>query len=632
MYIKEIKLTDWRAYASAVLSCAPLTVIRGANHSGKSSIAHAIQIALAGRSDGTDLKGAGASDKVRMGASKGEVGLTLQGAKDTVELTVAYSAKTGRRSQDATNAQFLGWMEQQQERLRCVLDTEYFTSQKDRQKNILASLVLPTKCEYDPEIIALARKHFAIMPEEVTPVAFLDDLYQVSFQERTKAKAALSAIHIPPQPPTPENPASSETIQTNLATLRKKAEKVAKKQAPGANDAAIARLTAQMEAAQEKLDAADKELSELRPMLTDIESDILTGPKLKEAQQAAGRRAFLNQLDEKASQLITERETQQEVQGMFREMLQERNCPTCRQTIPVEFIEAKIAEHKALETAAGNAYNGILEEKAALGEVEGAERALKAHSAALERQQQIKQEIAKHHKVFTDAMQEVSKKRNELDNLKAPAPATTENPFADTELSSLHDEIARWEGFLRSAITYEATLKQIEEATARRTAQQQTVNELERLVAYSGKDGLKAKLIEENVSSFLATVNGVLGAWGYSCSLSFEPYAFTVTGVSGVPLPAKELSGSEAMMFGIALQTAIAVWSKIRCVVIDKADTMIGAERGRLFKTLETLVTNGTLAQAIIMVSDERADAPAKAGAVFYLAQAGTLRRLDAAA
>jgi DNA repair exonuclease SbcCD ATPase subunit len=626
MYIKQITLTDWRAYASAVLSCAPLTVVRGANHSGKTSIAEAIQIALGGRSDTTDLKGAGASDNIRTGATKAEINLLLQGAKEEVELKVAYSNMTGRRSQNASSGPFLNWMEMQQERFRCVLSTDYFTSQKDRQKNILASLVLPTTAEYDPAMLELAMKHFQAAPNGVTPVAFLDNLYQLSFKARSEAKVALQAIYIPPQPPALAAP--SEAVDEKLSTLRKKAEKLAKKAAPGGNDAAIARLTAQIEALEEKLKAADEELSELRPTLADVEADILPAPKLKDVTGTAGRRAFLNQLDEKARQLTAEREAQREVQQMFRDMLSDPSCPTCKQTISPEFIKGKIAEHKALEEAAGLAYNGLLEEKAGLGDVEGSEGALKAHAEAVARKQQLTQEIAKHHKIFSEASLDLPKRRNELDNLKTQAPA---EDAPNAELEALHAEIAKWEGHLRSAITYEATLKQIEEATARRVAQQKTVDELEKLVAYSGKDGIKAKLIEENIAAFMGTVNSVLSAWSYSCALSFEPYAFTVTG-NGRTLPVKQLSGSEAMFFGIALQCAIAVWSKIRMVVIDKADTLVGAERGRLFQTLDALITNGTLAQAIVMMSSEQLDVRERPGTAFYFAQGGTVRKLDAIA
>ena len=66
MKITNIELKDFRNHESTELALAPLTIIKGKNNSGKTSIRHAIEIALTGRAEFTDRGGHGLFDALRV--------------------------------------------------------------------------------------------------------------------------------------------------------------------------------------------------------------------------------------------------------------------------------------------------------------------------------------------------------------------------------------------------------------------------------------------------------------------------------------------------------------------------------------------------------------------------------------
>jgi hypothetical protein len=156
------------------------------------------------------------------------------------------------------------------------------------------------------------------------------------------------------------------------------------------------------------------------------------------------------------------------------------------------------------------------------------------------------------------------------------------------------------------------------------------VSELETLCTFFGPKGVKAKLISEHIGAFTVKVNEVLAVWGYSAKLQIEPeYKFEVliTGKTAY-LPPKELSGFERKAFAVALQCAIAVFSKIKMILVDAADVMIDAQRNKLLGCVKLLTDNKTLDQAVIMLADKSKTAPKKDGVQFYFVEGGKIERL----
>jgi DNA repair exonuclease SbcCD ATPase subunit len=634
MRITKISLKDFRVYESETVTLdQPLSLFRGLNHSGKTSLAQAIKLALSKCADGTDPRGAGALDKVRLGANKAIIETVIEGKQGLVTLTTQYGpGKTGRTQKIATTpesekvaAGFDKYLDANQERLSCVLDSQYFVSQKpEAQKAILATLVLPTSYEFDPEMTALAEKHLGAFVWDKSPVAVIDQVYEAAYAGRRTAKAALGAIRIPTKPQQPE--CSAEEVQGKLTKLRAAAAKESKA-VSGGGTVQIGRIEQSLEQEREKAAAANAELEKVvaqRDALDDLVPDPTT---LKEIERRAAGRKLFDQIQAKINATDSEIRAQLEAQTIYGELLQDArgrtldhaNCPTCTQPITRAFIDGKIAEHKQLQAEATQGRMNLIDEQKALGDIDGAERELQAIA------QRVKDAVALG-RTIKQVQGEITASQSTIETLTtqlAQAKASVQAPADTAALDRINAELAKWEALLSPALNYNATLEQITRTHAQWVEQKDAVDDLEVLCTHFGKDGIKAELIAKHIGEFSETINGVLAAWGYSATLQIEPYEFIVTTATGNTLPLKELSGSEKLMFSVALQTAIAVHGKIKMVVVDEGDTFVGPERGRLLGCLKKLLDAGTLDQALVFASDIDKTKIAKTGVATFWIEAG---------
>jgi DNA repair exonuclease SbcCD ATPase subunit len=624
MQIKDIKISDFRNIEETAAEFAPLTIIRGHNHQGKSSIAQAIQLALTTRTDGTDAQGRSANDKIRVGGKKARIAMCIKGKSGPMPFEVTYGPnKTGRTIVSENPAGFLNWLTNNNERLSCALDSDYFIRQKaEDQKSVLAALVLPQSFAFPEEMRTLAEQRFgqAAINWSAKPLEVIDRAYELAFDIRKTAKAQLAGNHIPLVPATRPKYKADE-IRTKLTDLRAEAGKM-RVTAPGSE--ALGRLKEQYSQSGGRLFRAEAEAEETRTAIRDAESNILAPVQLKTYEKVANNRRVFNSLEEQMQVIISQIEEHRTVAQIYRDLLKEKKCPTCRQAITEEFVNARINESDTIVRNQGIKQNEIMRQQRDLGNIEEAEQMVTAHTDAIGQKDTFQRELAA---LVSTITQEKDSQRDLKAKIEAASGAEQDAKAPNPELDKLNKEIGEWEAALDPAIRYESTVLEIETASARGRELTAKVEALEKLCTYFGKDGVKATLIKQNIEGFSATVNRVLSVWGYSATLSIEPYSFEVTQDSKT-LPLKELSGSEKLMFGVALQTAIAYHGKIGMVVIDKADTFINSERKRFFQCLLSLVSQALLEQAIVMLAEDKTETQPRDGVVVYAAQAGKLVKL----
>lgn len=625
MFIKSLRIADFRSIEETSATLEPLTIVRGLNHQGKSSIAQAIETALTGRNDTTDAQGRGANDNIRAGAKKAAIDLTLRTKQGDVAFGVTYGPnRTGRQRTSENPDSFIKWLEGNQDRLSCSVNSEYFVSQKaEDQKSILASLVLPNTYDFPADKRALAERYFGkdACDWKSNPLRIIDSLYDKAFEARKVSNAELKAIRIPELPAVRPSQ-SAASLRETLTELRRQAAVLAAAHSGGGEE--IGRLKAQLEAAEQRLKDANADAEDVRSSLTDVDADVLTGPSLKTHEAIAAKRKVFNSLGDQAGEIARQIEDQNTFIQVLRDLLEDKKCPTCLQPIGEDFINAKVKEAQATISSMGAKQREVMQSQKALGDIGESERMLEAHRDASGKKTSYQRELA-------DFVAKVSSEQESVRRLKQQIATAQQveasKPADGHELRRTHTEIAELEAQLDPATRYETIQVENKAALERKDELARKLNALEDLVAYFGKDGVKAKLIKAHIEEFQQTANTVLKVWGYQAELSIEPYSFTVhNGKASLSL--KQLSGSERLMFGVALQTAIAHHGKIKMVVIDKADTFLGDERKRLYSCLGQLIEGGYLEQAIVMVSDDRTDAPQRAGVVFYTAQAGKLVKL----
>lgn len=634
MKISSIALSNFRIYEQESIAFSePLSVFKGLNHSGKTSLAQAIKLALSKCADGTDPRGAGALDKVRLGANKAIIEAVIEGKQGLVTLTTQYGpGKTGRTQKIITDpvnekvaAGFDQYLDKNQERLSCVLDSSYFVSQKpEAQKAILATLVLPTSYEFDPDMTALAEKHLGTFVWEKSPVAVIDQVNDAAYSGRRTAKATLTGIRIPNKPQQPEH--SAEVVQDKLGKLRAAATKESKV-ISGGGTVQIGRIEQSLEQERQKAATANAELEAAVKQSNELDAAVIGGDALKEVERRAAGRKLSDQLQGNKESHAAEVAQNLEAIEIYAELLVDEtgcpvdhaNCPTCTQAITRKFIDSKIAEHRELAAQATQAQMALGQEQKELGNITGAEEQLEANAQVIKDGIMVGRTIKE-----IQARIETSQAAIETITAQLAQAKADEKAPADTRaLDELNAEIAQWEARLSPAVNYNATLEQIKTLTAQWVTQKDVVDDLEVLCEHFGKDGIKAELIAKHIGEFSETVNGVLAAWGYSAKLEMEPYEFIVSTAMGNTLPLKELSGSEKLMFSVALQTAIAVHGKIKMVVVDEGDTFVGPERGRLLGCLKKLLDAGTLDQALVFASEIDKTKITKPGVATYWVEAG---------
>jgi hypothetical protein len=640
MKLSTIHLEDFGPYVDQTINFdQPLNVIRGDLAQGKTKLSQAIQLSFAKICDGIDGKGSGFRDKIRLGEDKAIITAGLETAQGAIQIRTTYGP--GKRGRDSVviagqggdgqkiAAGFEQYLQRSEERFSCVLDSEYFTRPGTDQRAILASLVLPTHHDFDAKMVALVEKHLGkVIDWNASPVAVIDKVFGDKssgvYNARTQAKAALGAIYIPQKPVQPQYPA--ELVQQKLLALREKASQESKK-VKRSGTAQTGRLERELEQVAEKLTAAFSERTAAIAKRGEIEAEMVDGAALASLKQIAGQRSAFATLQTAIDAFAGEIQDMKDAQEIYEGLRDDCLCPTCKQVIKPEFIAAKIAEHKGHELELTESRAQLIQQQKALGDIKAAEDAIqKQEKAVAAKLEQVKK--------VTETTERIATLEKQSGDAKAAletAKASESEPVDTTAIDAVNTEISEWEARLAPAVQYESTLKQIETATKQWQDKKNDVDELETLCEHFGPKGIKATLLQKHIGGFNESVNRVLNWWGYSATLSFEPYSFDVVTPETTPktLPVKELSGSELFRFLVALQCAIAVYSKIKMVLIDKADILIDAHRGKLFAGVKHLLDTGLLEKAFIFVADKRREAPKQEGVGFYLVEKGKVERLS---
>src|ERR1700744_47123 len=622
MKIDRIELRDFRCYETAALDFSPLTIVRGPNHKGKSTIQMAAQLALTGITKGTDGQGRFANRKIRKGAKKAGIDITLNNGNGAQVMKVTYGPnKTGRQVASEHSDGFKRWIENHRDALNCALDSGYFIRQSvERQQAILASLVLPAEYAFPVATMELVERCGFQTSDtfwDLPPMQIIQQAYDCAFAERRLAKSGLAAIRLPALPEKPAR--TAQEIHTLLVAARKKVGSLSKKNKGNQRDVDIARLTGEESMVRQSLEEIRFSMESLQERIKEALKESLTVAEIGEYEAIAKNRAKYNGFQEQINVINEKIEEDLQIVALYEALKSKPQCPTCLQGISAEFIAKQILETQHRLRTRREKLGEVGELQQALGNVEQAEAALESEA----RHQQLIGRLQQEHGEKGGPLARAQARLNEI---SAQLKATRETPVVEvdtTELDEATKEVADLEAQLLPATTYEAVERQVKELSARQIEQEKVVADLEAMCAEFGKDGIQAKLIAENIATFEQAINAVLSQWGYAAVISIEPYVFEVNG-----LPLTELSESEEMMFGVALQTAISARAGIGTVIVDRGDVFVGAERTRLFSLLARMLKDGLLKQAIVMVSDENREYTPREGVTYYMIADGKVEKL----
>ena len=624
MKITTIKLKDFRNHLETEVGLAPVTIIKGRNNSGKTSLRHAIEVALTGRAEFTDKGGRGLADAVRAGAKKALVSIAIDQGE-----VVRTISPTGSSLQIAD---WTGTATAQQDLLYSKLgaDADLISA----LLNVNSFISLPAKEQKEmlfqiarPEISAgqlmsavndWAEKQaagnlldelrrFIKIPESVGP-DWLDQAYRIIFEARKEAKkerdqlaGKVEGMEVSQDlPPLDQLPELEKQITTLEAERKKLANKVAAVEAAEERRASLA----------EREEAIRNSIEALSLPVEDSGED---PEKLKAALEAL------------AVKLDEARQASYEAQG----------------------------ELRAIDDA-------LPKIKGAKGDCPIAPGVVVCPMTAAERKEMVKdlnakrkKLVAAHEKAMKDAAQLEGEKQDVAERIGAAEMAEKnaerleslekELEAVQAELAALPEaagmglagsEFARLAERIRNGHDLATRMKMAatdqgrrEQAAAEAVEAAARAERLEHLATLFGPTGIKAKLLHQTMKPLIerAAENLSLLTGGlYELDVGSDPDFHLM--VNGRYL--RKLSTSEQMRVGIACAEALAHASGLRLLVIDDVEILDVGNRGLLTAWLmDRMDDHDTI---IVLSTAEEAQDPGVEGIATYWVDRGKVERVGA--
>lgn len=605
MKIQRIKLEAFRSYPALEIAFDKrITVLRGGNHVGKSTIEQAIQYALAARSEGTNAAGAGADETLmRNGADMTRVYLDLEVEGELRKLRASISRKSGRTiatkdSEGVDTTHLMNpWLRSNAEVISCLTNSRHFVDlDPAKQKDILSGIVLPATYDgWDVEMVAAASVVGIDVSKWKTehPFAVIGSAYDQAFEMRKNINRDLKNFVSPSGDVA--DAGDVEEIKEKLRNRRGELTAAQNKRANMLSEAT--RIKGQRELTNSRIATAERKLADETRSLTQHQAKILDKKALKANKELAAQAKYAAELDKEIA--TAEIEHKNVKAAIAKTEALEDKCLTCEQSITEE-VKAIILKPLADQMITlANSLRKSKDARAAIGDFALAAQAIRDHEGA-------EKEVTRTTERLDEAKAELAGATTDLEAIgEAKEVDTTE---IDAEITNLTDRIEKGTAVLTRTSAANERKAAYDAAVVKLAALQEKSALLEKLVSYFGPAGVQATLLQEHVGAFVESMNQVLSAWGYECSLTFEPSFFfgIVTTVADSELRRvwglKTLSKSERYRFAIAFQVALAMHTGFRFVVIDEMDMLDKEGRGGLMQQ----ILSSDLDQAIIIGTDER--------------------------
>jgi DNA repair exonuclease SbcCD ATPase subunit len=603
MKIDKLYLKDFGSHKDTTVDFEKLTVVRGINAVGKSTIEQAIELMLAGRSGATDDRGAGAKELIRKGADKALVGAQITIDGSVRKLRMSLTEKSGRtltaKNGDDNSPELVDYFRTNRDTLSCLCNGRFFIDMDEaEQKDFLAGIVLPRIVTWDESVqkdsVGVGMK----VDWSAPPFEVIDAAYGYVYESRRVVNVALKAWQKPAA--VPEATIDAEEIRRRLAERQSQRTSLAV--------ARSSKLDA-YERTEMLVALNDKKRAKLTEKIRQMESELgqiksLGEAALKGFKKVAAQEDKAKQLDQQLSDIAAALKATEIAITKFEALADTPKCPTCEQAITAEVVEkigAPLVEDRARLI---RDQRKAFDERKQLGDYEGAKKAIAGHEQAL-----------RDHDVIAKHLEEAQKELEAMESTVLPiAPNTSE---IDQQISDLDARIEKGNRALYEAGQAVEKKKAFDAAWAQKRELDKKLELLEKLVEYFGANGIKAKVLQEHVGGFNARMNKVLARWGYYCELNFEPYGFTVQFSEqdkAVAFSLRTLSASQRYRFATAFQLALAQLTFKFCV-IDGADILDDAGRQELYRALR----ESELDQVIVMQADARTAVPKADGTVFYM-------------
>lgn len=614
MHFKSIRIEGALSHKDTTLQLAPLTSIRGSNGSGKSTVQNCLNALVTGRPSFVNEKGSGIESIIRAGEDKCVITAEVGDAGETRILRASITEKSGRtptckKADDAgyTGTDYLAMLAMKRDVLRVLIDGSWFfnplRSEAD-QKELLASIILPATVEFD-EWVWPAMTEAGIgtnIKRDQKPFDLIGYCYDTAFKERTAVNRYIKDWREPEKPAA--QPATVAGIRQRLKDRQDKRTETAVKKGSLIGD--WEKQKSAGEKAGQRVQTLKTKLSSEQWKLEDVSKGLLSKAAQKEHEKIAAEADKAKKIDAELVTVRADIAAQRKALNTFTDVAEAGNCPTCLRELPEDAILGITDPMAARIAKLSEREHELLKQRQGIGDVEGAQKNLDAHATAEKQATLVNEHIREVEKDLAEAEKGAS----------AEIPAQPDTTAIDAELADFDRRIEMGNTALQEAIRAEAAVETYKKAMDAKVALDKKKESLEKLLDYFGPKGISAKLLDESVAPFEASMNKVLSGWGFECRLQFSPFAFLVKNAASEQFfPLKTMSESQQQMFRVSFQVALAKVSGFNFVVIDRADVFLDANRALLYKNLMA----AGLEQIIIFQSDDRREIPKAPKSAFYM-------------
>ena len=606
MKLVTMHIRDWRGHAEASLELAPVTLITGSNGIGKTSVQDALEYALSGRCQHTDDKGSGGR-LVRDGAKQAVITLTdaagaticrsyppnslalswspganLTQAQDELEQSMGCSGRKARLSLRV--GRFFGLLVKEQQALLTQMLGLEITP--ERMAAEVARLTSETGTSVDRALRAagcrttdsLARIYEACYSHRTT----VNREVKAAKLEAERTHAAYQSLDAVPAPPSPDDldAADAAVLQASLAL-------------------------GEQQQIQSAITRQEYRIAELRKRLSEATDQPVDVPALeaRERQFEARIRELQAAREVAEARLVRSREAhvslraaEESLRALEPALAGQAVCPwragqTCAARADVAALEAeasKIRETIALlqaETAADVA----AELQTVRASLQNGERAL----------QQLSRQIAE------VRARDIGRLRSDLaqaeDTLAQLQDMAIPPEAAQAALAQARARMSELAAARQAHLDYIALEQASSKAGSRLADVTAEKAALEALVAWSGPNGLRARILSEQLGPFVEELDGICSLWGMSARYAPGPSLEVRAAVGAAWVPWDDLSDSEQLRVGLAHQVAFATLTGLRLVVLDRIEAL-DAERQRVLFQAGLQLAEGGMVDHIVLL------------------------------
>jgi DNA repair exonuclease SbcCD ATPase subunit len=599
MQFSKLIIENFRSHARTELALERITAIRGINAVGKTSIEDALGILFAGRTMSTGTNGQGADRLIYQGEKKATVTLE-RGDSWKYQATLSPEGrKTRLKGEPLAQLTTIN-----RDVWSCLCSTRYFGRLSPaEQRDMLASLVVPPGAPIPPEALEMLGPDGWVGSGDA--LRDIQQGYDIAFEKRTDINRRMRDWREPEKPSDQE--VDVEKVREQLQERQQQLAE-AKEQRQ--------QMTATASQRTAKLKDIDEREQELTQFLSDQTRDqqTLQGRVLSDGA-ISNHRAVAKNAEKHAellAQFTIDNAAEQNAAAALQaaEKLEDsgtKACPTCKQAITEAVLEAIYGPLIAARDAAAQKRQQTVNAIEQLGNVPVSVRAVAEHDQAAAQLKKVNSKVA-------EIQGKLEKIRLQRQELGSGTMETIDTTAIDAAIADLDNRIKRGLEIHAQASMAVQRRKDYDKAWAERREMDGEKALLERAVEVLGPKGVRVQLLSGYIGEFTARMNKILDGWGYRVELSLEPYSFRISR-AGRMIDLDLLSESERLRFGIAFQVALAIHLAVGFVVIDQMDMLDQSSRKVLFNQL---YQEERIEQAVLLLTDEKQEAPAAPGSVFY--------------